>query len=299
MRVLVNGVHLYFDVDGSALRAHGDEMHELPTLLLLHGGPGIDHSLYKPAFSALTDVAQVVYLDHRGNGRSERGAPDSWNLAQWADDVAAFCDTLGIVRPIVYGASFGGMVAIAYATRHSTHPGGLVLVSTSAQARSHTDAKVAMFSRLGGEAAGALARRRFVDGDTSPEVLRLWLEIALPHYQRTPLDPSVAKRFVLNREVTAWFNRAGGDGRTFDLLADLARVRCPTLVLGGTLDPMAPIECQRDIACAVPPHLLTYREFEGCGHVVVPDAPDEALALVRAFIRGRRMGWHPNPGEPL
>ena len=52
-------------------------------------------------------------------------------------------------------------------------------------------------------------------------------------------------------------------------------------------DPMVPIECQRDIACAVPPHLLTYREFEGCGHGVVPDAPDEALALVRAFIRGQ------------
>src|SRR3954451_6893341 len=85
MRVLVNGVHLYFDVDGCALRTNGDQMQELPTLLLLHGGPGIDHSLYKPVFSALTNVAQVVYLDHRGNGRSERGSPDSWNLAQWAD----------------------------------------------------------------------------------------------------------------------------------------------------------------------------------------------------------------------
>ena len=289
MRVLVNGVHLYFDVDGSGLRALGDDMHRFPTLLLLHGGPGVDHSLYKPAFSALTDVAQVVYLDHRGNGRSERGAPDSWNLAQWADDVAAFCDTLGIIHPIVYGASFGGMVAIAYATRHSGHPGGLVLVSTSAQARSHADAKVAMFSRLGGEAAGGLARRRFVDGDASSEVLRLWLELALPVYQRTPFDPSVAKRFVLNHEVTAWFNRPGGDGRTYDLLVDLARVRCPTLVLGGTLDPMVPIECQRDIARAVPHHLLTYREFKGCGHGVVPDAPDEALAVVRSFIR--RLGY--------
>jgi proline iminopeptidase len=290
MRVLVNGVHLYFDVDGSALRAHGDDMRELPTLLLLHGGPGVDHSLYKPAFSALTDVAQVVYLDHRGNGRSERAAPDSWTLAQWGDDVAAFCDALGIVRPIVYGASFGGMVAIAYAVRHPAHPGGLVLVSTSAQGFSHADAKVAMFSRLGGEAAGALARRRFIDGDTSADVLRSWLEVALPLYQRTPLDPAVPKRFVLNREVTAWFNRPGGDARTFDYLADLARLRCPALVLGGTLDPMVPIECQRDIAGAVPPHLLTYREFEGCGHGVVPDAPDEALALIRAFIRAREHG---------
>jgi proline iminopeptidase len=294
MRIRVNGVHLYFDVDGAALRPRGDEMHDFPTLLMLHGGPGADHSLYKPTFSAVTDVAQVVYLDHRGNGRSELGTPDTWNLAQWADDVAAFCDSLGIIRPIVYGASFGGMVAMAYATRHEAHPGGLILVSTTAQAQSHAAAKVAMFSRLGGEVAGALARRRFLEGDTSLDLLRLWWEIAVPLYHTTPFDAAVAKRIILNREVTAWFNRPGGDGRTFDLLADLARVRCPTLVLGGTLDPMVPIECQRDIAGALPPHLLTYREFEGCGHGVVEDAPEEALALVRAFIRtqGRDAAIH-------
>jgi proline iminopeptidase len=285
MRVLVNGVRLYFDVDGCALRPDGADMREVPTLLLLHGGPGVDHSLYKPAFCGLTDVAQVVYLDHRGNGRSDRGSSASWNLAQWADDVASFCDTLDIVRPIVYGASFGGMVAMAYALRHPGHCGGLVLVSTSAQASAHADAKVAMFTQLGGQSAGALARRRFIDGDAGPEVLRSWLEIALPLYTRVQADPAVSKRFVLNRDVTAWFNRPGGEGRTFDLLADLANLRSPTLVMGGTLDPMLPIQCQRDIARAVPSHLLTYREFESCGHGVVADAAQEALMLVRAFIR--------------
>ena len=39
-------------------------------------------------------------------------------MAQWGDGLKAFCDALGIERPIVYGASFGGMVALAYATRH-------------------------------------------------------------------------------------------------------------------------------------------------------------------------------------
>lgn len=290
MHVLVNGVRLYFDVEGLALRPSGETMREVPTLVLLHGGPGVDHSLYKPAFSALTDVAQVVYLDHRGNGRSDHGARESWTLEQWADDVKSFCDTLGIVRPIVYGASFGGMVAMAYATRHPTHPGRLVLVSTSAQATAHASAKVAMFTRLGGDEVGALAHRRFVLGDTSPEVLRRWLEIAVPLYTRTPPDPSAIKRFVLNRDATAWFNRPGGDGRTFDFVKDLSRLRCPTLVLGGKLDPMLPIECQRDIASAVPSSLLTYREFDECGHGVVPDVPDLALPMLRDFILSHDRG---------
>ena len=146
MRVLVNGVRLYFDVEGAGLRPDGNRMSEKPTLLLLHGGPGADHSLYKPAFSALTDVAQVVYLDHRGNGRSDRASAETWTIAQWADDVKEFCDALGIVRPIIYGASFGGMVAMAYATRHPDHPAKLILITTEAKGGSYLEKRVELFA---------------------------------------------------------------------------------------------------------------------------------------------------------
>jgi pimeloyl-ACP methyl ester carboxylesterase len=115
MHVLVNGVQLFFDIEGAKLVPDGPVMREKPTLLLLHGGPGFDHSIYKPAYSGLADIAQVIYLDHRGNGRSEDGPRESWNLVQWGDDVSAFCDALGISDPIVLGVSFGGKVALAYA----------------------------------------------------------------------------------------------------------------------------------------------------------------------------------------
>jgi len=288
MRVRVNGVVLYFDVEGAGLRAEGAAMVPKPTLLLLHGGPGADHTLYKPDFSALADVAQVIYLDHRGNGRSDRGTEDTWHLAQWADDVLEFCQVLGIVKPVVYGASFGGLVAMAYATRHPEHPGKLVLVSTATCMASHARAKVEMFRRLGGDRLANLAHRRFVERDTSAEVLRAWLEQAVPLYTQAPLDPDVWKRIVSNPAVTAWFNRPGGEAQSFDLGTDLHRIQCPTLLMGGTLDPMLPIECQRDIAAALGahmPHLLTYREFEHCGHGVVPDRPLEAMQLVRDFLQ--------------
>jgi proline iminopeptidase len=82
MHVLINGVRLFFDVEGAKLVPDGPAMREKPTLLLLHGGPGFDHSIYKPAFSALADAAQVVYLDDRGNGRSDPGPRDAWTLPQ-------------------------------------------------------------------------------------------------------------------------------------------------------------------------------------------------------------------------
>jgi pimeloyl-ACP methyl ester carboxylesterase len=292
MKILVNGVHLYFDVEGAGLRAQGRQLEQVPTVLLLHGGPGADHALHKPAFSALADVAQVVYLDHRGNGRSDPASEAGWNMAQWADDVHAFCQALQIDRPIVCGTSFGGMVAMEYATRHPAHPGALVLLSTSAQPAAYAEAKVAMFTRLGGAAVGELARRRFIDGDTSPELLRVWLETVLPLYTTTPQDPDAMRRILFKDDVTVWFNRPGGEGREFDILSRLHRITCPTLVMGGALDPMLPIEHQRAIAAAIRPDVLQYQEFAHCGHGVVPDAPQEAMHLLRRFIQASAAPRH-------
>jgi pimeloyl-ACP methyl ester carboxylesterase len=284
MWVRVNGVRLYFDVEGAGLVPDGARMREKPTLVLLHGGPGFDHSIYKPGWSSVADVAQVVFLDHRGNGRSEAGPREAWTLAQWGDDVRAFCDALGIERPIVYGASFGGTVALAYATRHPDHPARLILVSTEAAAGTHRERRVALFERFGGPEVGALARRRFLDGDTDAATLEAWVRLAFPHYTRTPRDPDVARRAVRRPEVTRWFLRPGGEGHTFDLFPALSRVQRPTLILGGEDDPMVPIECQADIAAALPADLVRFERFAGCGHAVLPDARERAMAVIRNFI---------------
>ena len=111
MRVSVGDCRLYVDVEGLALVPDGPTMRERPTVVVLHGGPGFDHTGLKPDFGALTDVAQVVYYDHRGHGRSDRSGPDRWNLDQWADDLVALCDALGIEHPVVCGVSFGAIVA--------------------------------------------------------------------------------------------------------------------------------------------------------------------------------------------
>jgi pimeloyl-ACP methyl ester carboxylesterase len=289
MHVLVNGVRLFFDVEGAKLVPDGPAMREKPTLLLLLGGPGFDHSIYKPAYSALTGVAQVIYLDHRGNGRSEDGPRESWNLAQWGDDVRAFCEVLGIVDPIVLGASFGGMVALAYATRHPDHPAKLVLISTEAAGGTHRERRVELFERFGGAEVGALARRRFleVEGHADQASLAAWQRLAFPHYTRTPRDPDMARRAVSRSEVRQWFVKPGGESHTFNMFPDLHRIRCPTLVMGGEDDPMHPIESQADIAAALPPYLVRFERFANCGHAVIPDAPDRAMAVIRDFIDRR------------
>lgn len=78
--------------------------------------------------------------------------------------------------------------------------------------------------------------------------------------------------------------RSGGEGRSFNMFPDRHLIRCPTLILGGENDPMHPIESQADVAVALPSHLVQFERFSNCGHGVVPDAPERAMAI-HDFIR--------------
>jgi pimeloyl-ACP methyl ester carboxylesterase len=124
------GVRLFFDVHGCSHIPGEGRLDKRPTLLLLHGGPGSDHSVFKPVALPLAEHMQLVFYDHRGMGRSDRCSADQWNLDVWADDIVRFCDALSIADPFVLGASFGGMVAMRYLARHPGHAAKVVLMCT-------------------------------------------------------------------------------------------------------------------------------------------------------------------------
>ena len=162
-------------------------------------------------------------------------------------------------------------------------------LSTEAAGGSYPEQRVALFERLGGPEVGALARRRFLETKGHPDQTSLdaWRRLAFPHYTRKPRDPDIARRAVSRPEVLQWFTRPGGESHTFNFLRDLHRIRCPTLVLGGEDDPIHPIESQADIAAAIPAHLVRFERFTNCGHAVIPDAPERAMAVIRDFIAYR------------
>lgn len=280
MRVRVDDVRLFFDVEGGALEPRGSALVERPTLVALHGGPGFDHSLLRPWLKSLADVAQVVFFDHRGNGRSDRGAVDRLCLERWGDDVREFCDALDIRSPIVLGVSFGGFVAQAYAIRHPGHAKGLVLCNTAARYR--PDQVLGAFERLGGSAARDAARS-FLH-DPAPETMNAFVEICLPLYNRRPQDPDVMARALTtaNFDLTMQFFR--GEWHTFDFRSALGALRCPTLVLAGSDDPITPPSESEDIVAAMAPDLVRLEVFAGCGHPVYQDDHEKFLRVVREFV---------------
>ena len=279
MRITIApGVRLFVDIEGCGLVPDGPAMREKPTLILLHGGPGYDHSSFKPLFSQLADAAQIVYVDHRGHGRSDRRPAEEWTLDVFADDVVRLCSALGIVKPIVLGQSFGGFVAQRYLARHPEHPAKVVLSSTSHHLG--LDRKVAAFTRLGGAAAGAAAR----DFWSAPSAAT-WAPYKAHCrnlYNPKPGNPEARQRTLFNEDIL--FASASGEQQTLQLLPGLARVQCPVLVMAGELDPVTPLADAKDIAAAIPEPWSRLVTFAKAGHGAWRDEPVAAMATLRDFI---------------
>ncbi len=279
--VSVNGARLFFDVEGSGLVPDGSVMTEKPVVVLVHGGPGLDHSHYRPGLSPLSEFAQLVYYDHRGNGRSDLCDSTTWNLAQWGDDLRGLCETLGIEKPIVIGTSFGGFVVQSYATRYPDHPSKIVLVSTAA----HMDYEAVYhaFERLGGRHIRDIARSYWEN--PSADKRAKYRDQCVPFYQvkrDSMLD--VLSRALIKDDTALWFNGRQNEQGRMDFRDDLSQIICPVLILAGDLDPITPPEFSEVIKSCIRDDLVTLHRFTNCGHGIVADEPNNALQLIKQFI---------------
>jgi pimeloyl-ACP methyl ester carboxylesterase len=276
MQLEVNGTRLWFDVDGPALVPDGASMRGRPTIVILHGGPGgYDHSYLKAHAGPLTAVAQVVYLDLRDHGRSERHDPAAWSFELCADDVAAFCGALGIDRPVLFGHSMGGFVAMLAEARHPGLSGGLVLQSTLV--RFDLDRLVESFRRVGGDEVAELARRDYGGDAVTDED---WARVFAAFGPHVPDADELARR-IRNPAIGA----AGMELlRRFDARKDVSAIRCPTLVCVGELDGITPPACGEEIVAALPPGVGLLELIPGVGHFPWLDAPETYWERIAAFV---------------
>lgn len=276
MHIEVNGTRLWFDVDGPVVVPDGPAMRQRPTVLLLHGGPGsYDHSYFKPDFAALTTVAQVVYLDLRGHGRSAWGEAAAWTFEICADDVRYFCDAIGITKPIVYGHSLGGFVAMLYGARHPGHASALILQSTNA--RFDLARLVEAVRRFGGDEVAELAERSYSGGEISDDE---WARVFAVFGPTVPDQDELARR-IKNLEL----NTVGMELlRKFDVVDQLAHITSPTLICVGERDAITPVAASQEILNALPSGVGQLEVLEGAGHFPWKDMPDLYFKLLVDFV---------------
>jgi proline iminopeptidase len=276
MRVAVGDVELHVHEKGGGR-----------PLIALHGGPGLDGSVWFPALDPLAeDGWHVLAPDHRANGLSDAGEPSRLTVPQMADDVEELIHQLDLSDPVLLGWSFGSFVAQSHMARHGS-AGAYVLMGTvaSPEALHEVAERLAVFEpeHLRDQVTASWAREATVQ---TPEECKQLLADQCPFHVADPEGPLVQwlidnDRIVYRPEVLRHF-AAGGEYGMTDLRGTLRSFHRPVLVLSGAEDRTTPAASAQELADAIPSaeHVV----IAGAAHMVPYEQPDAFHATLRDFL---------------
>jgi len=255
MRAQVHGTTLFYDSVGSGR-----------PLLVMHGGLGWDHTYLRPWLDVLAGQVEVIYYDHRGNGRSAAGRDwEAIDHATWVEDADTLQTALGHGRFILFGHSYGGFLALEYTLRYPDRLDGLILCGT-APAFAHSDVAIANAQARGTPEITQTFLNLFSSPVEQDSTFRSGVRTILPIYFHEPDEASISRAFddvVFNAQA---FNRASFHClQHFDVRDRLAEIDVPTLVLGGHHDWMMPPSHSVEVLHTALPH-AEMNIFERSGH---------------------------------
>lgn len=249
-------------------------------LILLHGGPGLDHTQFRPWLDPLGDELRLLYVDERGQGQSERVDPETLSLEVFARDVDLLAEALGLERFALLGHSFGAIVTTWHATEVGTAAAYVVSggADTSERMIADVEASLEAMGERGVAIKETWEREQTVESEAE---LKELLAAQMPFHFHGEVPPGYGDETVGSPEVLRYFARIGyGD---FDYRPRLQNVRRPTLVIVGQHDRTTTPRAAR----------VLHEGIEGSELVVVPNAghmsfvedPDRYLDAVRSFLR--------------
>ncbi len=256
-------------------------------LIVLHGGPGFDHTEMHPWLDPLSDTFRLIYVDQRGQGRSDRVDPATLTLERFAQDVSALARALDLARYAVLGHSFGAFVALTHA------------IETGEASHYVISGGTASFSKTGKEIEENL--ERFEPAGLREEVQRSW---ALEPQARTQADVEriwemqAPFHFATSRceayerymeasanaiyapEVLAHF---AANEYAIEYEDQLGRVTRPTLIITGAHDRTCTPRAARDMQAGIADSELVV--LPDAGHMSFVEQPGMYFTAVRDYFR--------------
>jgi proline iminopeptidase len=259
-------------------------------LIVLHGGPGLDHTLFGSWLDPLgEDGIRLLLVDERAQGRSDTAPPETWTLEHHARDVDALASVLGLERYVVLGHSFGAFIALQHAVDFSGRPSGTVVSSGVPSERFlvHVDEQLAAFEPVELREQVQSSWAREAHARTPEEVAKL-LADQLPFHFADPRDPrieemraSMAGGVYTPDVLRAAATEGYGHIEVEDRLREVAH---PVLVLAGRHDRTCSLAAAEATAAGIPDARLVV--FEHSGHMAFAEEPDAYRAAVREFVAG-------------
>lgn len=280
----IRGTRIFFDVEGMSVRPGAMGVTERPTAFFVHGGPGLDHVAMKGCAKELAERMQLVFFDHRGHGRSAPIPPESFSLDECVEDMEALRRYLGLGPIISVGVSFGGMVAMAHASRYPDSVSHLVLGATAPHKGLLVRASEIVAERGTPEQQDMLQRLIAGTLDGREDMIE-YFRILGPLYGNSFDENAFFKRIsrsILTPEIAFRAYRPGGHAQTFDLRPELKNITAPTLILAGRHDFICAPEFSEEMHQLIPGSTL--RIFENSSHFISGDEPESYVDAILGFL---------------
>ena len=288
-----DGVRIYYETMGTGI-----------PIVMIAGGPGADSSHFRYTHSLLRSCGQLVFLDNRGRGRSEGGGdlPEAYTLENDLKDVEAVRKALGAERIIIYGHSYGSMVALAYAARFPQHTLAVATTAGVHGARVWQERNIdgvkrhleyqypqrwARITELhqAGELTGKGKFHKLFEGLEELYTYHPESVSRLHEQFEGYRDP---KAITWNGDVyhamigqdPEW--TLDGTLSNVELLPELKNYQGPALIMGGRFDRICPPVSQLEIAEALANARLVI--FEHSGHAPFTEEPLRFLQVFSSFL---------------
>lgn len=260
-------------------------------IIVVHGGPGLDHEYLQPGLDALGTRNTLVYYDQRGTGRSTAELTESAiSFDRFIQDIDELREALGYEEVSVLGHSFGTLLAIEYARRYPDRTRAIILmnpVEPGARFREETAAR--QTERLTDEVATEMEALRASEGFQArdPATLSRFYRLAFRPIMKVPdrvdeLDLNLAGTTARQgQDVARLLGTSLGEVEWWDRLPS---IEAPALVLHGRYD-APPTDMGRELAEAFP--MGTFEVLDA-GHFPYLEDREGLLSAVSSFFASLR-----------
>jgi proline iminopeptidase len=256
-------------------------------ILVLHGGPGLDHHEFGDYLDRLTDRYRLILVDQRSQGRSDQAPEATWTLERMAADVGDLARALGLTRYAVLGHSYGAFVALQHAADFPGQASQTIVSSgiPSARYMAHVEQNLQRFepAELREQVAASWAREQTAQ---TQEDFAAIMHDQLPFHFANPRDPRIVEfenrtaETIYTPQVLRHFSSQEYGG--IELEDRLGRITQPLLILAGRHDRTCSVAAAEAIAHGAPRAELIV--FEQSGHMTYVEENERYLAVVRGFL---------------
>ncbi|MCH8954026.1 alpha/beta fold hydrolase [candidate division KSB1 bacterium] len=269
----INGTQLYTKVMG-----------EGEPIVILHGGPGMDHTYFLPQMAELAETHKLIFFDQRVSGRSSLDVDSSAiTMRHFIDDIEEIRKTFNLGKMNLMGHSWGGLLAMFYGI---TYPENLksLMILNSTPASSELMAKT--LPRLTPE--DSLQRLEILNSDAFKNRESAAFEKLLRiHFRGAFYDRSLADSLTLTfqpdfAETSVKLQNLYKDIASYDIHHDLSKINCPTLVVHGDHDDN-PLEGSQKIHENIPNSKFVL--LKNCGHFPFVERPKEFFSAIKDFLQ--------------